>query len=123
MTNLHRALEAITAANDGFTAPEAIPEKDLDNLHRAGLITPDLPEPDHDTRDPEWRSEYREDYGYPAPDVWCTNPWLSVGVFPGENEIRVWDGGEPLEPFSIEEAQKLAYCLLAAISYAEKNNE
>lgn len=29
MTNLHRALEAIAAANDGFTAPEAIPEKPL----------------------------------------------------------------------------------------------
>lgn len=91
-----------------------------EHLEAHGLLAPDLPEPDHDTRDPKWRSEYKEDYGYPAPDVWCTNPWLSVGVFPGENEIRVWDGGEPLEPFSITEARKLAYSLLAAISYAEE---
>ena len=91
-----------------------------EHLEAHGLLAPDLPEPDHDTRDPKWQSEYREDYGYPAPDVWCTNPWLSVGIFPGENEIRVWDGGEPLEPFSITEARKLAYSLLAAISYAEE---
>ena len=99
------------------------PEQVATLLNELNLLAPDLPEPDHDTRDPEWRSEYKENYGYEAPDVWCTNPWLSVGVFPGENEIRVWDGGEPLEPFSIDQARKLAYCLLAAISYAEGNNE
>lgn len=93
------------------------------DLHQAGLLSPDLSEPDHDTRDPEWRSEYKENYGYSAPDVWCMNPWLSVGVFPGENEIRVWDDGEPLEPFSIAEARKLAYCFLAAAQHAEGNNE
>lgn len=120
MTNLHRALEAIAAANDGFTAPEAIPEKALENLHQAELITPDLPEPDHDTRDPKWRSEYKDEYGYSAPDVWCTNPWLSVGVFPGSNEITIWDDGEPSEPFSIAEARKFALSLLAAANHAEE---
>ena len=93
------------------------------DLKQAGLLAADLTEPDHDTRDPKWRSEYKENYGYEAPDVWCMNPWLSVGVFPGENEIRVWDDGEPLEPFSIAEARKLAYCFLAAANHAEGNNE
>lgn len=93
------------------------------DLQNAGLLAPELPEPDHDTRDPKWRAEYKEKYGYSAPDVWCMNPWLSVGVFPGENEIRVWDDGEPLEPFSIEEAQKLGYCFLAAARHAKGNNE
>lgn len=93
------------------------------DLKQAGLLAPELSEPDHDTRDPKWRAEYKENYGYEAPDVWCMNPWLSVGVFPGENEIRVWDDGEPLEPFSIAEARKLAYCFLAAANHAEGNNE
>ncbi|MGZ0652227.1 hypothetical protein [Corynebacterium striatum] len=41
MNNQQRALEAIAAAIDGFTAPEAIPEKAVENLQRAGLLTPD----------------------------------------------------------------------------------
>lgn len=45
MTNQHRAFEAIVAAIDGFTAPEAIPGKALENLYHAGLIAPDLPAP------------------------------------------------------------------------------
>ena len=44
MTNQQRALEAIAAAIDGFTAPEAIPEKAVENLYRAGILAPDLPE-------------------------------------------------------------------------------
>ena len=107
---------------EGHSAQTACQEH-AQALHDAGLLAPDLPEPDHDTRDPKWRAEYKENYGYEAPDVWCMNPWLSVGVFPGENEIRVWDDGEPLEPFSIAEARKLAYCFLAAANHAEGNNE
>lgn len=45
MSNLQRAFEAIAAACDGFTAPEAIPGKAVENLYRAGLLAPDLPEP------------------------------------------------------------------------------
>ena len=105
------------------TARGYSPEQTATLLDKFNLLAPDLPEPDHDTRDPKWRSEYKEDYGYSAPDVWCTNPWLSVGVFPGNNEVTIWDDGEPLEPFSIAKARKLAYCLLAAAQYAEGSNE
>ena len=119
MSKQDRAAKAIKfGAARGYT-----PEQIATLLNELNLLSPDLPEPDHDTRDPKWQSEYKEDYGYPAPDVWCMNPWLSVGVFPGENEIRVWDDGESLEPFSIEEAQKLGYCFLAAAQHAEGNNE
>ena len=84
------------------------------DLNRADLLTPELPEPDHDTRDPEWRSEYKENYGYEAPDVWNVNPLLRVGAFPQDNDITVWDDGEPLEPFTVAEARRFAYALLAA---------
>lgn len=91
------------------------------SLELEGFLAPELPEPDHDTRDQKWREEYEEEYGYAAPDVWCVNPWLSIGVFPKENEITVWDGGEKLEPFSIEEAHSFALKMLAAEAYAKEN--
>lgn len=91
------------------------------DLNREDLLAPKLPEPDHDTRDPQWRAEYKENYGYEAPDVWCLNPWSSVGVFPKSHDVTIWDDGEPLEPFSIEEARKFAYNLLAAANMAEAN--
>lgn len=90
------------------------------DLHNAGLLAPDLPEPDRDTRDPKWQSEYREDYEYPAPSMWCMYSLFSVGAFPQDNDITVWDDGEPLPPFSIAEARKLAYALLAAAQHQEK---
>lgn len=92
------------------------------DLAKAGLLAPNLPKPDHDRRDPEWRSEYEENYDHPAPDVWCKDPWLSVGVFPEEQDVTIWDDGEPMEPFSIAEARKFAYALLAAAECAEKNS-
>lgn len=93
----------------------------IQSLEEEGLLAPDLPEPDHDTRDPKWREEYEEEYGYQAPDVWCVDPWLSIGVFPKEDEITIWDGGEKLEPFSIEDAHSFALKMLAAEAYAKEN--
>lgn len=104
------------AAARGYT-----PTQTATLLNELELLAEDLPEPDHDTRDPKWRAEYEEEYGYSAPDVWCKDPWLSVGVFPESQEIRIWDDGEPLKPFSIAEARKLAYCLLAAVEKAAAN--
>ena len=91
------------------------------SLELGGFLVPELPEPDHDTRDPKWREEYEEEYGYQAPDVWCVDPWLSIGVFPKEDEITIWDGGEKLEPFSIENAHSFALKMLAAEAYAKEN--
>lgn len=133
MNNLDKAAELILPYIGGCAECDRIGDACLDcvreakeaakDVAEAGLLAPDLPEPDHDTRDPKWRAEYEEEYGYSAPDVWCKDPWLSVGVFPGSNEITIWDGGEKLEPFSIAEARKLAYCFLAAANHAEGNNE
>lgn len=92
-------------------------------LNQRGLLALDLPEPDHDIRDPKWQAEYKEEYGYSAPNVWCVDPWFSIGVFPDSNEITIWDDGEPSEPFSIAEARKFALNLLAASNYAERNNK
>lgn len=104
MDNLHRAFEAIAAANDGFTAPEVIPGKALENLHYAGLITPDAPQP------------YFEYAGGP---IWEVNNGYSIEKErPGE--ITVSYHGEPAEPITPQEARQLAAALLAAANYAEE---
>lgn len=92
------------------------------NLHNAGVLAPELPEPDHDSRDPKWQDEYGADFDYQAPDMWNVNPLLSVGAFPQDNDITVWDDGEPLEPFTVAETRKFAYALLAAADRQEKRN-
>lgn len=101
MTNLHRALEAIAAANDGFTAPEAIPEKALENLHRAGLITPDLPEPKHDADG--------------------AMVWNDGEVWIEDDEVAVYtDLPKSASWITPNEARNLAYALLAAANHAEE---
>lgn len=92
------------------------------DLHNAGVLAPELPEPDHDSRDPKWQDEYGADFDYQAPDMWNVNPLLSVGAFPQDNDITVWDDGEPLEPFTVAETRKFAYALLAAADRQEKRN-
>lgn len=110
MTNLHRALEAIAAANDGFTAPESIPEKALDNLHRAGLITPDLPEPHREValHTPEW---------------FLDGPISLVVSDPSEGIVSygsdVHNGAFRLV-LTKEEAEGIALALLAAANHAKQ---
>lgn len=103
MNNQHRALEAITAAFDGFTAPEAIPEKVLENLHRAGLITPDLPE--------------RPDGGI----------WGELGQFLVDTAENGGVAVAPPHPGVItldsKEARETALDLLAAANHAEVDND
>lgn len=107
MTNLHRALEAIAAANDGFTAPEAIPEKALENLHHAGLIAPDLPGPAQSFSDGTkgWFVEDEEgrDIG-------------SIYIFDGEILLRTAAGRVKGAPAKM---RKIGLALLAAANHAE----
>ena len=91
------------------------------DLHNAGVLAPELPEPDHDSQDPKWRDEYGADFDYQAPDMWRVNHWISVGAFPQDNDVTIWDDGVPLEPFTIAETRKFACALLAAANKAEAN--
>ena len=92
------------------------------DLHNAGVLEPELPEPDHDSQDPKWRDEYGADFDYQAPDTWNVSPLLSVGAFPQDNDVTIWDDGVPLEPLSVAETRKFAYALLAAADRQEKRN-
>ena len=92
------------------------------DLHNAGVLSPELPEPDHDSQDPKWQDEYGADFDYQAPDTWNVNHWISAGAFPQDSDVTIWDDGVPLEPLSVAETRKFAYALLAAADRQEKRN-
>lgn len=110
MTNLHRAFEAIIAANDGFTDSEVILGKAFENLKQAGLITPDLPEPHREValHTPEW---------------FLDGPISLVVSDPSEGVVSygsdVHNGAFRLV-LTKEEAEGIALALLAAAEEAEK---
>lgn len=108
MTNLHRALEAIAAANDGFTAPEAIPEKALENLHHARLITPDLPDPAQSFSDGTKGWFVEDDEGR---DI------ASTYIFNDEVLLRTAAGRVKGAPAKM---RKIALALLAATNHAQE---
>lgn len=90
------------------------------DLHSAGVLEPELPEPDRDSQEAMWQDEYGADFDYQAPDTWNVSPLLSVGAFPQDNDVTIWDDGVPLEPLSVAETRKFAYALLAAADRQEK---
>lgn len=92
------------------------------DLHNAGVLEPELPEPDRDSQEAMWQDEYGADFDYQAPDTWNVSPLLSVGAFPQDNDVTIWDDGVPLEPLSVAETRKFAYALLAAADRQEKRN-
>ncbi|WP_408931118.1 hypothetical protein ACKFRM_06755 [Corynebacterium sp. YSMAA1_1_D6] len=101
------------------TAGEA--ERLANALADAGLLAPDLPAPTYDMRDPKWRAEHEESWDDPnAPSIWDATPFFSVGLFPGDNTITVWDNHEPLEPLTIDEVKKLRLALHAAEQTAKE---
>lgn len=78
------------------------------DLHNAGLITPDLPEPSYIV------TECGEEY-----PVWEFSSVHSVEKeAPGE--ITISYDGEPAEPITPQEARRLAHALLAAANHAEE---
>lgn len=112
MSNLQRALEAIAAAIDGFTAPEAIPAKAVENLQHAGLITPDTPQPFFERgHGPNWEIPINDQGGGIATvrtlggDVYIERP----GHGHGHGFIT-----------SPAEARQLAAAIIAAANYQEE---
>ena len=123
MKNQDRAAKVISnVIRNGLRVPEEPGYSIARKLYEEDLITQDLPEPDHDAHDPEWQSEYEENYEYPAPDVWHAGSCLSVAAFHKDGDVTIWDDGEPLEPLSVEEARKFARALLAAARRQERVN-
>lgn len=109
MTNRRRAFEAIAAANDGFTAPEVIPEKALENLHHAGLLAPDLPEPTISVSNgaKAWLVKGEED------------SYIAVTyIFDGEIMFHTSTGSVKGAPAKM---RKISLALLAAANHAEGN--
>lgn len=98
------------------------PECIAGDLARAGLLAPNLPEPDLDHRDPEHRAEYKTLWEGPVPNMWYEGlpDYLTVQTFPDNPDVQMNDNGVPMEPFSPEEARRLAYALLAAADHAEE---
>lgn len=123
MKNQDRAAKVISdTIRSGLRVPEEPGYSIARKLHEEDLITPDLPDPDHDASDPKWQSEYRENYELPAPDVWHASRSLSVAAFHQDGDVTIWDDGEPMPPLSLEDARKFAYALLAAVRRQEQMN-
>lgn len=91
-------------------------------LADAGLLQPDQPAPDLDNSDPTYRAKYKEQWEGPVPSVWNKNlpGGFTVQVFPDRPEVQMSEDGEPMEPFSPQEARALALALLAASNHAEE---
>lgn len=125
MKNQDRAAKVISdVIRSGLRIPEEPGYSIARKLYEENLITQDLPEPDLDAHDPEWQSEYKENYECQAPDVWYAGLRFNVAAFHQDCDVTIWDDEEPLEPLSIEEARKFAHSLLAAARRQEQvNNE
>lgn len=103
MTTSDRAADVIRAhGTDPCQEPECIAQ-DLDD---AGLLAPDLPEPDGTSANetPVWRSDR------------C----LVTTAIRESNQVRMWivDVGEV--PYSPQDARQQAYMLLAAANHLEQ---
>lgn len=123
MKNQDQAAKVIDSIiRNGLLSPETPGHAIARKLREEGLFATDLPEPDRDSRDTEWQSEYEENYECQAPDVWWTSSNLSVAAFHQDGDVTIWDDGEPLEPLSIEEAREFAHALLAAARRQEQVN-
>ena len=105
MTNIDRAAEVLT----DWVLPGVPPEVIAQALADAGLLMPDLPEPDNAY--PEWSFE---------------NLSISPGIDPGEVAIE-WEDREDTGRGTVGRSRYLApdqvLALLAAANYAERNQE
>lgn len=114
MNNFDRALAVLEAARRPGDL-RIHPHDAVEALAQAGLLAEDLPAPTYDMRDPKWQAQYEDDWDNPeAPSIWDATPFFSVGVFPGDNTITVWDNHEPMEPLTIDEVRALRLALHAA---------
>lgn len=124
MSNIDKAARIVRDLSevDGETIGYAHAHNIARALADAGLLAEDLPEPDLDHRDPAHRAEFEAWWEGPVPDVWNKGlpDVFTVQVFPDKPEVGLYLDLEPLEPFSPQEARKLAYSLLAAANYTEE---
>ncbi|MCK2200498.1 hypothetical protein [Corynebacterium callunae] len=100
-------------------------------LGNAGLLMPDLPEPEKAYDDPAWDTEHRqwceENFGEhcATPSVWKypTAENQSIAVFPSEKDGQVcpYYDGEPEEPVDAQTARRIGLAWLAAANLAEKS--
>ena len=120
MTNYDQALAVLEAARRPGDL-RIHPNDAVEALAQAGLLAEDLPAPTYDMRDPKWQAQNEDDWDCPeAPSIWDATPFFSVGVFPGDNTITVWDDHEPLEPLTIDEVKALRLALHAAEQTAKE---
>lgn len=132
MTNIARATLVINETYaDEFVKMHMTPPKVAQALADAGLLMPDLPEPDLARDDPQWIADHREtweaDYGddYETPDVWeDAGPETSLAVFPktGGRMVHPAYDGETAESVTASEARRIGMRWLAAADYAERNH-
>lgn len=123
MSNFDRALAVLESARRAGEL-RIHPNDAVEALAQAGLLAPDLPEPDRDMRDPKWQKEYETAWdSHHAPTIWNTTTLYEVGVFPGDDTITIWDDAEPLEPLTIAEAKRLRLALHAAEQTAKQHTE
>lgn len=110
---------------DEYVKPHMTPLAVAQALADAGLLMPELPEPDCRHDDPEYREEYSDAWGTSnAPDAWEVRefPLFSLGVFPGHDEVTIWnEDGYPYATIDPASARCMAYSLLAAAECAERH--
>lgn len=111
MHKLNQAAHLIMEAARESEIPTETAVNVIEALVQAGLLTPELPTPDHHMHDAQWQ----KNWGYPnAPSMWDVDAQFNVGVFPDDNTITIWADSEPMEPLTIDEAKHFRLALHAA---------
>lgn len=122
MSNIEKAARVIYNCLSGKYGDFRFPTDAGEALADAGLLMPDLPAPDLSADDPKHQAKHRALWGGEAPNVWRKGlpHGLTLQTFPSDLDVTMYRDLEPEEPFSPDEARQLAYALLAAAQWAEK---
>lgn len=114
MSNQEKAAQVIYDALSGKYGDFRFPTDAAEALADAGLLAPDLPEPDTlEYGSPEWDGVFAYQYGAEWRDAMG-----SVCAFNGTVEVQ----GDDTHIHTPDEARALALALLAAANHAEKEN-
>lgn len=121
MNKLNQAAHLIMEAARESEIPTETAVNAVEALVQAGLLTPELPKPDHHMHDPQWQKEYEKSWGYlDAPSIWDVDAQFSIEVFPGDDTITIWNDSEPMGLLTIDEAKRFRLALHAAEQAAEQ---
>ena len=111
MTSRQRALEAISDAIDDFTAPEAIPEKAVENLQRVGLPIEDEPlKPSYVV------TECEEEY-----PVWEALTGFRIEADPYNRDFYIHNDYAPGKPLNRAQFRTMLRYMQAAEDYMEEH--